>query len=174
MEESEMSFPQFMGGIEENLTKLVKENAKVPQDMFEHWQAFSSAIDWNENWIRGLLAFHVICFIVAVGFRRNIHVQTFLFLFISALVFLSERINSYCAQNWRLFSKQNYFDKKGIFSGIFFSGPLLAICFFQLVSTLLQASSALVIAKRYELREHLKKEKNKTVHQKDNNSKKED
>eukprot|EP01041_Mallomonas_annulata_P005430 gene5430-10885_t len=157
--EESMTFPEFMGGIEETLTRLVKESSKMPTDMSEHWQAFSAAIDWKEPWIRGLLMFHIICISVTLLFRKHYEVQAILFLFLTALVFLSESINSYCSEHWRLFSNQNYFDQHGVFSGIMFSGPLLLICFFQLINALVLAGDALIIAKRHQLKQRLKQEK---------------
>jgi transmembrane protein 18 len=95
--------------------------------------AFSSAVDWSERWIQCLLGFHIILFLAVIISRKNADLQTFLFLFIALLVFLSETINSYCATHWKEFSKQNYFDNQGVFIGILFAAPLLAICLFQLV-----------------------------------------
>lgn len=47
---------------------------------------------------------------------------------------MSETINNYGMIYWKYFSKQNYFDKHGVFIGILFSAPLLIIGFIQLVS----------------------------------------
>jgi hypothetical protein len=104
--------------------------------------AFSSAVDWSERWIQCLLGFHIILFLAVIISRKNADLQTFLFLFIAVLVFLSETINSYCAIHWKEFSKQNYFDNQGVFIGILFAAPLLSICLFQLVSCLLFSSSS--------------------------------
>ncbi len=51
------------------------------------------------------------------------HDRTGIFFMICICVFLSERLNKVCGENWRHFATQNYIDKKGLFSGIFFSGP---------------------------------------------------
>ncbi len=66
-------------------------------------------------------------------------------------VFLSERLNKVCAENWSHFATQNYFDAKGTFAGIFFAGPLLLIGFIQLLNFLYTASQLLVKVKRQEL-----------------------
>lgn len=128
------SFSAFMSEIEAQLGRIASETSKAPATLYEHTVAFGSAIDWSEHWIRCLLAFHVLCLCVSILFRKNMDVQTVLFVILSALVYFAERINSYCSVNWRLFSKQNYFDKAGVFAGIVFSAPLLCICFIQLVS----------------------------------------
>ena len=46
------------------------------------------------------------------------------------------RLNTYCFNNWSLFSKQNYFDEHGVFASNLYAGPLLLICLFQLVSSI--------------------------------------
>ena len=123
----------FMQSVEESIIEMMKESVLAPQNAIEQWGAFSAAIDWSETWIRGLLTFHVVLFITTVLTRNHVNFQTVLFLFNGILVVMSERINSYCDQHWLEFSKQNYFDKHGVFAGIMFAGPLLLICFFQLV-----------------------------------------
>lgn len=129
-------FGDFMKSIEESMVHMMKESANAPQTAMEHWNAFSSAVDWSENWIRSLLVFHVVLLLIVVATRKNLDLQTLFFAAICLLVFCSEFLNSYCAQNWASFSKQNYFDSHGVFAGIMYSGPLLLIGLFQLVSNL--------------------------------------
>lgn len=50
-----------------------------------------------------------------------------------AVVYNAERLNALAARHWRSFSRQNYFDKQGIFTSALLSGPLLVIMFAQLV-----------------------------------------
>lgn len=128
------AFSEFMSGLEQHVMHLVKESAKAPSDLYEHWQAFTHAIDWTESWIRGLLAFHAIMLILVVLTRKNYELQCFLFMFMFGMVLFSERINKYCSEHWREFATQNYFDVQGIFIGIMFSAPIIIIGFFQLVS----------------------------------------
>lgn len=97
--------------------------------------AFTSAIDWNEDWIRYLLAFHVILLVLTILFRKNVNFQTGIFFLITVLVSMSEYINAYCSEHWREFSSQDYFDKHGVFAGSVFAAPLLGIALFQLVSS---------------------------------------
>mmetsp|Transcript_5082 Transcript_5082/g.7770 ORF Transcript_5082/g.7770 Transcript_5082/m.7770 type:complete len:183 (+) Transcript_5082:39-587(+) len=145
------SFAELLSEAESHAYRLIRESATAPKDAYEHWQAFSSAVDWTEPWIRCLLGFHLLVFTVAVLTRRNINVQMALFLFITVLVSTSEYLNSYCAGNWRQFSRQNYFDSHGVFAGIMFAGPLLTIVLLQLVNLLALTASALVSAKKLEL-----------------------
>ena len=95
--------------------------------------AFASAIDWNERWIQLLLAFELTLLIIVVVYRNNFELQACTFFFLCILISFSERINAICANNWGLFSTQNYFDVHGAFAVTFFSGPLLFIGFIQLV-----------------------------------------
>ena len=126
-------FNEFMGGIEQQLKTMMMESAKAPKTAWEHWSAFSAAVDWNETWIRILLSFHVFVWLFVLVTRKNVDCQTVAFFFITVIVFMSERINSYASENWQLFSKQNYFDSHGVFMGLMVSGPLILVLLFQLV-----------------------------------------
>ena len=128
------SFADYMSGIEEQMKALMRDTSRAPKDMYEHATAFASAIDWKENIIRGLIAFHAIFWLLLLVFRKNVEVQVVAFFVISLLVFLSERINTFCAANWQAIASQNYFDTSGVFAGMMFSGPLLIMLLFQLVS----------------------------------------
>lgn len=50
------------------------------------------------------------------------------------MVYFSESINEYAAVNWRIFSKQQYFDDKGLFISLVFSVPILLNCMLMVVS----------------------------------------
>lgn len=108
----------------------------APSTMLEHWNAFSAAIDWTENWIRILIAFHVLTITIVYITKNNSDIQSVLFLLLCAMVVMAERLNTFCAVNWQMFSKQNYFDEHGVFASLLYAGPLLSICLFQLVSSL--------------------------------------
>lgn len=124
----------FMEGVEEQVFSMIKEMSSAPKTAQDSWAAFTSAINWNEQWIQGLLVFHVVMLTAAIVGRKNLNFQCFLFLIICICVFMSEYINSYGAANWQSFATQNYFDAHGIFIGIMFSGPLLFVGFVQLVN----------------------------------------
>lgn len=49
-------------------------------------------------------------------------------------VYLAERLNHLLARNWKCFAGQNYFDPRGLFLSILWSGPLLIIAMIILVS----------------------------------------
>lgn len=127
------SFEEFFSNIESSMMQYVKESYKSPESSWDHLQAFASAINWQEKFVIGLLCFHAIIFLLFLIFRRNVDFQFGIFIIIAGSVYMSERINRWCGEHWRDFATQNYFDKAGVFSGIMFSGPLLAIATFQLV-----------------------------------------
>lgn len=52
---------------------------------------------------------------------------------IVSFVALSESINSWARLNWALFAGKNYFDLSGVFIGLTFAGPLLAMAIMILV-----------------------------------------
>jgi hypothetical protein len=133
--EQQGDFGDFMANIEESMKHLMRETAKAPETALEHWQAFSSAVDWSESWIRSLVAFHLVMFALVILTRKNETAQTVLFSVVCLLTFMSERLNMYCAANWMQFSKQNYFDQHGVFAGIMYSGPLLVCGLILLVSS---------------------------------------
>lgn len=155
------SFGEFMQSIEESVVKMMRETTKAPKDMWEHFQAFKTAINWKEPLIIGLLSFHLFFFILVITTRKNVDFQTWLFLVICILVWSSEWTNSYLHDNYKVVATQNYFDKSGLFAGIMYSGPLLFIGFFQLCNFLYIASNALIVAKRLELK-NKKKSENKS------------
>lgn len=74
----------------------------------------------------------------------------------------------YAAYHWQDFCTQNYFDQKGVFMGIFLSGPLLLDSFIMLVFYLREASRLLVQVKTEELKRKKQAEKKKNEEAKKN------
>jgi len=104
---------------------------------------FLYEIDWTEGWIIGLVIWHVMMFLVSYRARHKINIQCALFLALSTLVYFSEQINELAANNWRLFSKQQYFDKQGMFISVLFSMPILLNCLMIVVNWLMHTNGAL-------------------------------
>lgn len=128
------SFPELMMDIERHFTTVMKESSKVPEEFWDHISAFIAAVNWREPWIIGLISSHILLFVTVILMRKYHIFQVLVFMIICCCISLSEILNSYCADNWRLFATQNYFDKHGAFASTFFSGPLLLIGFTQLVN----------------------------------------
>lgn len=157
----EESFAGFVAGLEQHFTLLLKESYKAPSTFVEHVKAFTAAVDWSEPWIRGLLLFHLACLLLALGLRKNVDAQSVLFFGLCALVYFAENINSLCHQHWRAFSRQDYFDRAGVFAGVMFSGPLIAVLLVQVVNFLYLAATSLVKVKRLELAERSRRDRSK-------------
>lgn len=116
------------------------------------------SIDWRDPWLIGLIAFHVIITMMAVLTRNYGNFQVVLFLVLLLLVYFSESINEIASNNWKLFSRQQYFDSKGLFTSIVFSIPILLNCMLMVGSWLWQSTQLMTKLKRAQLREKIKRE----------------
>jgi hypothetical protein len=104
-----------------------------PSTLPEHITAFTSAVDFSEPFILGLLAFDLsfwLCVLVSIWRPR---LQTPLFFGALLLAGCLEWINNACARHWRLLAKQNYFDQHGLFFSVMLGAPLVVGAFVILV-----------------------------------------
>jgi hypothetical protein len=151
-------FGDFMKGLEAQVMDMMAKSYRAPKDAREAFDAFTAAINWKQPWIRGLMAFHVFNLVFLIVTRNNIDAQTGQFLLICVLVLFSERLNSWCSAHHADFADQDYFDSRGAFTGMLYSGPLLLVLLLQLINLLRVAGSALIKAKRLELADKRRRE----------------
>ena len=67
------------------------------------------------------------------------------------LLYLSERLNALAGTHWRAFSTQNYFDSKGVFTGVLWAAPLILLQTAMLAGFLYRAAKLLVALKRQQI-----------------------
>ncbi|KAK0080162.1 hypothetical protein PV325_000367 [Microctonus aethiopoides] len=125
----------------------------IPTDVIDGIWPFLQSIDWRDPWLALLLTFHVAVTMTALMTRNHANFQILLFLVLLLLVYFSENINEVAASNWMVFSKQQYFDSKGLFISIVFSVPILMNCMIMVASWLYQSSQLMTSLKRAQLRQ---------------------
>jgi len=127
--------------------------------------AFLLSIDWQEPWLWGLVGFHVLCAALTTLIIRLNHqcLQITLFTTFLGFIYISEYINEWAANNYRLFSDQQYFDSRGMFISLLFSTPLLLNCLFFIINWMYTSVQTMIKLKRAKIRSEMKamKEKDK-------------
>lgn len=81
-----------------------------------------------------LVLFHVTLTALTLLTRNHHTTQAILFCFLLLSVRCSQTINQYAAENWKRFSRQQYFDSQGMFISVVFSMPVLFNCMMMVVS----------------------------------------
>ncbi|KAL7295976.1 hypothetical protein TKK_0010534 [Trichogramma kaykai] len=120
---------------------------------------FLQSIEWRDPWLMLLVVFHIGITMTALLTRNYANFQILLFLVLLLLVYFSESLNEIAASNWMVFSRQQYFDSKGLFISIVFSVPLLMICMIMVASWLYQSGQLMTSLKRAQLRQQQAKNK---------------
>ncbi|XP_055707672.1 transmembrane protein 18 [Phlebotomus papatasi] len=118
---------------------------------------FLKSIDWYDPLCLALISFHIIVTLATLFTRNHGNFQVLLFLLLILLVYFSESINEFAAHNWRTFSRQQYFDSKGMFISIVFSVPILLNLMLMVGSWLYQSTQLMAKLKTAQLREELRK-----------------
>ncbi|XP_015509824.1 transmembrane protein 18 [Neodiprion pinetum] len=125
----------------------------IATDSIDGVWPFLQSIEWRDPWLAILLTFHVAVTTTALMTRNHANFQILLFLILLLLVYFSESINEAAATNWMVFSRQQYFDSKGLFISIVFSIPILMNCMIMIASWLYQSSQLMTRLTRAQLRE---------------------
>ncbi|KAI8427578.1 hypothetical protein MSG28_002076 [Choristoneura fumiferana] len=118
--------------------------------------SYIRSIEWRDPWLIALLSFHVIVTFTCFSTRNCGNFQVMLFITLLLLVYFSESINEVAAKNWALFSRQQYFDSKGLFISVVFSIPILLNCMIMVGSWLYQSTQIMTNIKKAQLRQRLK------------------
>ncbi|RZC33838.1 transmembrane protein 18, partial [Asbolus verrucosus] len=120
--------------------------------------SFVWSIDWRDPWLIGLFTFHITIFIMAIFTRNYGNFQALLFFCLLLLVYFSESINKLASNNWKIFSRQQYFDSNGLFISVVFSIPILLNCMLMVGSWLYQSTQLMKNLKIAQLEERIRNE----------------
>ncbi|XP_039139976.1 transmembrane protein 18-like [Dioscorea cayenensis subsp. rotundata] len=136
--------------------KLAGELRAGLRPAIDNFIGFFHAVDWKEPWLMCLFVFQFALLLTAILTRRNDKAQFSLSILAFCGIYFAERLNNFLRENWRSFSKQNYFDPHGLFLSVFWSGPLLLISMLVVINTLYTLCRLIVKWKRAELRHRAK------------------
>ncbi|GAB1868827.1 Transmembrane protein 18 [Camponotus japonicus] len=128
----------------------------IATDSIDGIWPFLQSIDWRDPWLAALIIFHIVVTMTVLMTRNHANFQIILFLVLLLLVYFSESINEIAATNWMVFSRQQYFDSKGLFISVVFSVPILINCMIMVASWLYQSSQLMTSLRRAQLRQRVK------------------
>ena len=132
--------------------KMRAAGADALAQAWDNAVGFAHAVDWTERWILVLLATHLCVLATAIALRESEKAQAVVFIAVMTVIFLAERVNGLAATHWRSFSRQNYFDERGVFASAVLSGPLLLTQFVVLANVLRMMVREMIRTKRAELK----------------------
>ncbi|XP_063240168.1 transmembrane protein 18 [Bacillus rossius redtenbacheri] len=141
--------------------------AKEPYqfDDIDGFWAIILSIEWRDPWLIGLIFFHVFITLTALLTRNYSNFQVVLFLVLLLLVYFSESINEIAANNWNVFSNQQYFDSKGMFISLVFAVPILLNCMVMVANWLWQSSQLMTRLRLAQLRQAQSRQQQKQQQQ---------
>ncbi|CAD7014945.1 transmembrane protein 18 [Ceratitis capitata] len=141
---------------------MVDPNFIEVNEITGYW-SYLSSIDWNDPWLIGLIAMHVLTTVTTLATRNHTNFQIFLFLILLSAAYCSESINEIAAAKWSSFSKQQYFDSNGLFISTVFSIPILLNCMLIIGAWLYNSLQLLVKLKRAQLLQRVKLDQKEQV-----------
>ncbi|XP_072383649.1 transmembrane protein 18 [Diabrotica undecimpunctata] len=130
----------------------------VEVNQINSFLSFLGNIEWRDPWLIALFTFHISIFMMALLTRNYGNFQALLFFCLLLLVYFSESINKMASTNWKIFSRQQYFDSNGLFISVVFSIPILLNCILMVGSWLYQSTQLMTNLKVAQLKEQLRKE----------------
>ncbi|XP_053962809.1 transmembrane protein 18 [Anastrepha ludens] len=136
---------------------MVDPNFIEVNEIVGYW-TYLASIDWKDPWLIGLILLHVLTTVTTLMTRNSTNFQMFLFLILLSAAYCSESINEFAAARWKSFSKQQYFDSKGLFISTVFSIPILLNCMLLVGAWMYNSFQIMVKLKRAQLLQRVKQE----------------
>ncbi|KAL0144528.1 transmembrane protein 18-domain-containing protein [Mucor lusitanicus] len=143
------------------LTSIRSElkNADMLGSYAERTIDFFNAVDWTQPWLMSVMAFHIVCFLVALGLRNKHDALSVYFFVLLGLAALTQPLNHLGIKHWKSFANEAYFDASGIFIVSVYSFPLIFNGFVTLIFILKATVSVLISTKRAQLKQKIKNSK---------------
>jgi hypothetical protein len=131
------------------------------------WEAlvgFYNAVSWTERNMLILLAVLALyaCIVVRENVRadKSVNLQIVLFLTTCGSIWVAQYGNAFFAKHWRAWGwTQNYFDKSGVFVSSVYCAPLCLLAFMQLILSLREAVTLMIVVKRRDLKQKFSESK---------------
>ena len=131
----------------------------IPTNQIDGIFEYVASLDFEEPWLQGYLAGHLALLLFIFKTRKETLLQGTLFLVLLLTVYFAEWINEFLAQNYKSFTKHQYFDSQGMFISLMFSLPALVHCLVMLINWMLMSGQMLVRVKRKQLLDEQEKNK---------------
>ncbi|KAI8141623.1 transmembrane protein 18-domain-containing protein [Fennellomyces sp. T-0311] len=132
-------------------SKQTAQSSPIDRYMERTYQ-FLDAIDWSQTWIRGLIGFHVLCFLTTICLRKRSTALSIYFFILLGMAALAQPLNNLGKTHWEKFASADYFDESGLFIVSVYALPLVFNCFITLMLILKAAAGLLVEMKRAQIR----------------------
>ncbi|CAL1543765.1 unnamed protein product [Lymnaea stagnalis] len=113
--------------------------------------SYLETVDWSDPWFSALLAFHLLTFLITFITRNKQMILAGHFIALLLCVYMAETLNEFAANNWKMFSRQQYFDSKGMFISLVWSAPILLNCLLIVMMWILTSSQLMVTNGRLKL-----------------------